>query len=205
MQFFITKNIYHTHDTAGLPSIKPSINFKPQQTYGVPAQQYGPPSAPPSHHSFPSFPKPIHGAGCDGWKPIPGPSIGTQQAFAHSNTASIQTSLPENSYLPPVSNNIPLADTSSYLQVQPLPTNLQLPIAEPLNFNHHADLGANLASGLGLTTINVVKSEGIEVHLFISFFISNRKCQLFDSVQLIYTMLISKYFIDIICSFKAIR
>lgn len=161
------------------PPIKPAINFKPQhqqygpppvqQQYGPPPplqQQYGPPPNAAAQHSFPSFPKPIHGAGCDGWKPIPGPSIGTQQAFAHSNTAAIETSLPENSYLPPISNNIPLADTSSHLQVQPLPTNLQLPIVEPSNFNHEgANLGASLASGLGLTTINVVKSEGIEVRL----------------------------------------
>lgn len=156
------------------PPIKPpQINFKPQQTYGVPAQQnyvspqYGPPSASQSYSfSGPSFPK--HGAGCDGWKPIPGPSVGTQQLYAHSNTASIQSSLPENSYLPPISNNIPLADTSS-LQVQPLATNLQLPISEPSNFNHDAELGASLASGLGLTTINVVKSEGIEVCFFLHY------------------------------------
>lgn len=184
-QFSIPKPIY------GLP-IKPPVNFRPQQpqqTYGVPSQQfqqiqqfqqfqqlqplqplpaqirqplpaYGPPA-------LPNIQKPIHGAGCDGWKPIPGPSIGTQQAIAHSNIATIQSVIPENSYLPPPSNSLHAVDDAN-LQVQPLPTNLQLPSAGPSNFYHHdlgANLGASLSSGLGLTSINVIKSEGIEVCL----------------------------------------
>lgn len=135
----------------------------PQQTYGLPStpirqplSSYGPPS-------LPSFPKPIHGAGCDGWKPIPGPSIGTQ-AIANSHTATIQAVEPENTYLPPSSANLHVADAT--LQVHPLPTNLQLPVAEAPSFHNDADLGASLASGLGLTSINVVKSEGIEVRSF---------------------------------------
>lgn len=165
--------------------MKPAVNFKPpQQNYGpplqapqqiygpplqAPQQSYGLPSAPirqplPSYgppSALPSFPK--HGAGCDGWKPIPGPSIGTQ-AIAHSNTATIQAIAPENTYLPPSSSNLHVADAT--LQVQPLPSNLQLPIAEASNFHNGADLGANIASGLGLTSFNVVKSEGIEVGSF---------------------------------------
>lgn len=125
-----------------------------------PLQTYGPPP------SLPNIQKPIHGAGCDGWKPIPGPSFGTQQAIAHqSNVAAIQAVLPENTYLPPPSNSLHAAPEVN-LQVQPLPTNLQLPAAGPSNFNHHdfgANLGSSLSSGLGLTSINVVKSEGIEV------------------------------------------
>lgn len=184
-QFSIPKPTY------GLP-IKAPVNFRPQQTYGAPLQPlqplpaqirqplpaYGPPS-------LPNIQKPIHGAGCDGWKPILGPSIGTQQAIAHNNVGTIQSVLPENTYLPPPSNSL-YAVADANLQVQPLPTNLQLPAAGPSNFNHH-DLGANLgnslssgpnnfnhhdlgaslghslSSGLGLTSINVVKSEGIEV------------------------------------------
>lgn len=170
-QFSIPKPSY------GLP-IKPPVNFRPQQTYGVPLQPlpaqirqplpaYGPPS-------LPNIQKPIHGAGCDGWKPIPGPSIGTQQAIAHSNVATIQSVIPENTYLPPPSNSLHVVSDAN-LQVQPLPTNLQLPAAGPSNFQHYdltntyqhndlgANLGASLTSGLGLTSINVIKSEGIEV------------------------------------------
>lgn len=192
------------------PPLKPAVSFKPpQQTYGLPPTPirqplpaYGPPTiqlqqnlpsfpqAPsyPAHVSHgPSFPQPVKGAGCDGWKPIPGPllpSIGSHQAFANSNTATIESVAPENSYLPPVSNSLtietvtpessylppassnalPVADTT--LTVQPLPTNLQLPVAEASNFHNDANLGslgADIASGLGLTSINVVKSEGIEV------------------------------------------
>lgn len=164
-QFSIPKPIY------GLP-IKPPVNFRPQQTYGAPLQQipaqirqplpaYGPPS-------LPNIQKPIHGAGCDGWKPIPGPSIGTQQAIFNSNVATIQSVLPENTYLPPSPNSLHTVDDAN-LHVQPLPTNLQLPAAGPLNFNHHdfgANVGASLSSGLGLTSINVVKSEGIEVRTY---------------------------------------
>lgn len=179
--FSVPKPVY------GLP-IKPPVNFKPQTQYGPPQPQipirqpvpiYGPPTLQQpqqqqlqSVQSLPSLPniqRPIHGAGCDGWKPIPGPSVGTQ-ALANSNQASINAFAPENTYLPPASNNFPSAPANNFpvndvnLQVQPLPNNLQLPIAEPYNFNNnHADLGANLASGLGLTSINVVKSEGIEV------------------------------------------
>lgn len=163
----------------GLP-IKPPVNFRPpQQTYGVPQQSYGvplqplpaqirqplPAYGPPALPNIQNIQNPIHGAGCDGWKPIPGPSIGTQQAIAHSNVATIQSVIPENTYLPPPSNSLhTIADTN--LQVQPLPGNLQLPAAGPQNFHHHdfnANLGASLSSGLGLTSINVVKSEGIEV------------------------------------------
>lgn len=172
------------------PPIKPAVNFKPQQTYGLPPTPirqplpgYGPPSvqvqqnlpsfpqAPsyPAHISHgPSFPQPVKGAGCDGWKPIPGPSFGTQQIFANSNTATIESAAPDNTYLPPVSSNaLPVADTT--LTVQPLPTNLQLPVAEASNFHNDANLGSigsDIASGLGLTSINVVKSEGIEVGIF---------------------------------------
>lgn len=183
------------------PPLKPAVNFKPQQTYGLPLSPirqplpaYGPPtvhvqnsppsfpqaqSYPPAHISHgPSFPQPIKGAGCDGWKPIPGPSIGTQQGYANSNTATIESIAPENNYLPPVASNaLPVTPDNSYLPpissnslavadtltVQPLPTNLQLPVAEATNFNNHANLGSDIASGLGLTSINVVKSEGIEV------------------------------------------
>lgn len=172
----------------GLP-IKPPVNFKPHTQYGPPPQipirqpvpVYGPPTVQQSQQlplqplqsvqsvpSLPNIQRPIHGAGCDGWKPIPGPSVGTQ-ALANSNQASINAFAPENTYLPPKSNNFPSAPANNYpvndvnLQVQPLPTNLQLPVAEPYNFNNHADLGVNLASGLGITSINVVKSEGIEV------------------------------------------
>lgn len=105
-----------------------------------PIQSYGPPQ--PTH---------VHGAGCDGWKPIPGPSIGVQ-AIANSNNAQIQSI--DNSYLPPLTNNLPLADNIN-INVQPLPTNLQLPNVEAPKF--HDD------SGLGLTNFNIIKSEGIEV------------------------------------------
>lgn len=97
-----------------------------------------------------------------GWKPIPGPSIGSQE-FAHSNNAaSIQSLVPENQYLPPVSNGLNLQD--AHLQVQPLPTGLQLPNADASNFNHGAILEHISDAGLGLTNINVIKSEGIEVN-----------------------------------------
>lgn len=219
----------------------------PQQTYGVPQQTYGLPPAPirqpipaygpptiqlqqnlPSYHQIPSypahvshgpsFPQPIKGAGCDGWKPIPGPllpsigshqafansntatieSIGNHQAFANSNTATIESIAPENNYLPPVSNSLtietispensylppassnslPVADTT--LTVQPLPTNLQLPAAEASNFHNDANsgsLGADIASGLGLTSFNIVKSEGIEVCLRF-FFLEKIECKI---------------------------
>lgn len=166
------------------PPIKPAVNFKPPQTYGPPPQQnFGPPpqqtyGLPPAPirqplqsygpPSSPSFPKPIHGAGCDGWKPIPGPSFGTQ-AIANSNIAAIHSTLPENSYLPPQSNSLPSADVN--LHVQPLPNNLQLPHAEASNFNNDEHLGASIASGLGLTSFNVVKSEGIEVCSFSRHFL----------------------------------
>ncbi|XP_055310243.1 uncharacterized protein LOC129573580 isoform X2 [Sitodiplosis mosellana] len=188
------------------PPLKPAVSFKPQQSYGLPPTPlrqplpaYGPPTvqvqvqqtlpaipqAPsyPAHISHgPSFPQPIKGAGCDGWKPIPGP---LQQGYANSNTATIESVAPENSYLPPISSNtlqietvipensypppvssntLPVADTT--LTVQPLPTNLQLPVAEAPNFHNDANLGSlgsDIASGLGLTSINVVKSEGIEL------------------------------------------
>lgn len=176
------------------PPIKAAVNFKPQQTYGLPPTplrqpipQYGPPalqslpsfqslpafqslpqslpqqSLPPQ--SFPSFPKPIKSAGCDGWKPIPSPSFGSQ-AFAHSSSATIESIQPDNGYLPPppAENTLHVADAT--LSVQPLPTNLQLPIAEASNFHNDANLGSNIASGLGLTTFNVVKSEGAEVRSF---------------------------------------
>lgn len=144
----------------------PQLHQQPQPlqpVYGLPPQPLQPLQSLQSEPSLPNIHKPIHGAGCDGWKPIPGPSIGTQ-ALAHSNTATINALAPENTYLPPPSNNFPANDI--HLQVQPLPSNLQLPVAEPINFNNHADLGANLASGLGITTLNVVKSEGIEVRTF---------------------------------------
>lgn len=176
------------------PPIKPAVNFKPQQTYGLPPTpirqplpQYGPPIVQnlpsfqqgpsfqqqgpsyPAHISHgPSFPQPIKGHGCDGWKPIPGPSFGTQQAFANSNHATIESVAPDNSYLPPISSNsLPVSD--NVLTVQPLPTDIQLPLAEATNFHQDSNLGSlgsDIASGLGLTSINVVKSEGIEVGLF---------------------------------------
>ncbi|XP_031626053.1 proline-rich extensin-like protein EPR1 [Contarinia nasturtii] len=194
------------------PPIKPAVNFKPQQPqpqirqplpgYGVPVFQ----SIPSFSHqqSIPSFPKPIKGAGCDGWKPIPGPSFGSQ-SIGHSGSASIPaiqpenvylppqsnppvestfsiqpentyevpqlnthtvpesvlTVHPDNTYLPPVANSLHVADSS--LAVHPLPTNLQLPVAEATSFHNDVNLGSNIASGLGLTSINVVKSEGIEL------------------------------------------
>lgn len=142
---------------------------QPQQSYGLPPspiRQPLPAYGPPALQTGPVFPK--HGAGCDGWKPIPGPSVGAQ-AIANSNIASIPaipSIVPENSYLPPQSNSLhslghELHLSDGDLHVQPLPTNLQLPVAEASTFNH--DLGANIATGLGLTNINVVKSEGIEV------------------------------------------
>lgn len=152
------------------------MNFRVQQTYGAPLQPlpaqirqpvpaYGPPS-------LPNIQKPIHGAGCDGWKPIIGPSIGTQQAIANNNVATIHSAIPEDTYLPPSSNSLHAVAEAS-LQVQPLPANLQLPAAGPANFNYHNDnhhsfnqnLGASISSGLGLTSVNVIKSEGIEVCL----------------------------------------
>lgn len=148
-----------------------AINFKPVgQTYGPPppirppiiSQSYGPPSL--QHQSLPNFINGPKTHGCDGWKPIPGPAIPIPvQSIANSNIGSIQpiqSTLPDNSYLPPVSNNLPLADNSLHvenLHVEPLPGNLQLPVAEATNFNGLGDLG------LGLTNINIVKSEGIEV------------------------------------------
>lgn len=97
-----------------------------------------------------------------GWKPIPGPSIGSQ-AFANSNNAaSIQSFVPENQYLPPISNGLNLQDAN--LQVQALPTSLQLPNADASNFNHGTILEHISDAGLGLTNINVIKSEGIEVY-----------------------------------------
>lgn len=173
---------------------KPAVNFKPlppppqhqqlpQQTapqpiYGLPQQQqqlqirqppaqaYGPPKQPL-----------IHGAGCDGWKPIPNPHpIGSAQQIGNiqadhshpgtitihtqtlplddANQAPVQSDLSESAYLPSPANNLASADNIN-LSVQPLPANLQLPIDEASGF--HDD------SGLGLTNINVVKSEGIEV------------------------------------------
>lgn len=101
-----------------------------------------------------------------GWKPIPGPSFGSQ-AFAHSNNAAnIQSFVPENQYLPPVSNGLNLQDAhlQDALQVQPLPTSLQLPNADASNFNHGTILEHISDAGLGLTNINVIKSEGIEVN-----------------------------------------
>lgn len=148
----------------GLP-IKSPVSFRPQQIYGVPSAPirqplpaYGPPS-------LPQIKNPIHGAGCDGWKPIFGPSVGTQQIVAHNSAEVIQNVAPENTYLPPSSNSIQTV-ADAHLQVQPLPTNLQLPAVGPSNFNHHdlgTHLGNSLSSGLGLTNINVIKSEGIEV------------------------------------------
>lgn len=183
---------------------KPAINFKPQQPirqpssqygpppssqYGPPSSQFGPPPPPPaqfgppsSQYGPPSFPKPIHGAGCDGktnqiridknylhsimyslgWKPIPGPSFGTQNVAHSNNIGSIQSVLPDNSYLPPPSSNsLTLSDID--LNVQPLPTNLQLPVAEAPNFNGESVFDHLNQAGLGLTNINVIKSEGIEV------------------------------------------
>lgn len=97
-----------------------------------------------------------------GWKPISGPSFGSQ-AFAHSNNAaSIQSLVPESQYLPPVSNGLNLQD--AHLQVQPLPTIFQLPNEDASNFNHGATLEHISNAGLGLTNINVIKSEGIEVN-----------------------------------------
>lgn len=173
-----------------------------------PLPVYGPPQSFHSsighQQSFPSFPKPIKGAGCDGWKPIPGPSFGAQSIGHSSGTASISAHQPENTYLPPQSNPLqvlqstlsvqpestygvpqlntntvsdtvlPVQPENTYLppsnalpvaelSVQPLPTNLQLPVAEATSFHNDVNLGSNIASGLGLTSINVVKSEGIEV------------------------------------------
>lgn len=71
--------------------------------------------------------------------------------------------MPENQYLPPVSNGLNLQDAQ--LQVQPLPTSLQLPNADASNFNHGAILEHISDAGLGLTNINVIKSEGIEVNI----------------------------------------
>lgn len=97
-----------------------------------------------------------------GWKPIPGPSIGSQ-AFANSNNAAnIQSLVPENQYLPPIPNGLNLQD--AHLQVQALPENLQLPNADAPNFNHETILEHISDAGLGLTNINVIKSEGIEVY-----------------------------------------
>lgn len=70
--------------------------------------------------------------------------------------------MPENQYLPPVSNGLNLHD--AHLQVQPLPTSLQLPNADASNFNHGVILEHISDAGLGLTNINVIKSEGIEVN-----------------------------------------
>lgn len=155
---------------------KPAVNFKPPQQQQQPQAIYGGPQAsqsvrqPVQAYGPPKQPL-IHGAGCDGWKPIPNPhpiqqhqqnlqsdphtiTIQTQTITANSNQAPIQTDLVENTYLPPPSNNLALADNIN-LNVQPLPTNLQLPIDEASRF--HDD------SGLGLTNINIVKTDGFEV------------------------------------------
>lgn len=172
----------------GLPN-KPAINFKPQQTYGVPSRpirppvsgygppsllqsasnqlppqsisQYGPPpnsqyGPPPSSQYGP--PKNINGplpVRCDGWKPIPGPSI---QAVPNNIGSSIQSILPDNSYLPP-SNGLVLADTHVE-QSTNIGDDLQLPIAEAGNFL------ADNSLGLGITSFDVIKSNGIEVSAF---------------------------------------
>lgn len=160
----------------GLP-LKPAINFnvgKPQQTYGIPVgpirqpiNTYGPPQLlPQSQSPIPSFrpqqqPQPSSqygppqqigpvlnsGVRCDGWRPIPGPSI----PIPNSNGGGVQSVISDNSYLPPPSNS--LAD----IHYQEISNNggLQLPVADAGNF--HTD------DGLGLTTLNVIKSEGIEV------------------------------------------
>lgn len=152
----------------------------PQPIYGLPQQlqQPQPPQQPqirqPLVQTYGPPKQPlIHGAGCDGWKPIPNPhpidnSISGAASHPHPGTITIQTqTLPldpnpvpvqsdqsENAYLPPATNNLASADNIN-LSVQPLPANLQLPIGEPSSF--HDD------SGLGLTNINVYKTEGIEV------------------------------------------
>lgn len=155
----------------------------PQPTYGLPQpvqsrQPPPPPPSPPQQTYGPPKQPLIHGAGCDGWKPIPNPHpIGNvlsdiASPHPHPGTITIQTqTIPldpnpvpltaeqsknaDNSYLPPpAANNLALADNIN-LSVQPLPANLQLPIGEASKF--HDD------SGLGLTNINVIHSEGIEV------------------------------------------
>lgn len=168
---------------------KPAVNFKPQQhqpqqhqpqqIYAAPTQQqpqqiYAAPTQqqPQVHQPIQQFGPPkqplIHGAGCDGWKPIPNPhpqlsnqiaDAGTitiqTQSIPNANPAPIQADLVESTYAAS-SNNLQSADNIN-LSVQPLPTNLQLPVEDALQF--HDD------SGLGLTNINVVKTEGFEVRI----------------------------------------
>lgn len=88
---------------------------------------------------------------CDGWKPIPGPSIQTNNIGS-----SIQSALPENSYLPPA-NSLVLAADTHVEHAANIGDNLQLPIAEAGNFL------ADNALGLGITSFDVIKSNGIEV------------------------------------------
>lgn len=114
----------------------------PSNTYGVPSSQYGPPKN--------SGPLPVR---CDGWKPIPGPSI---QPLPNNIGSSIQSILPDNSYLPPA-NSLALAADTHVEQSAHVGDDLQLPIAEAGNFL------ADNSLGLGITSFDVIKSNGIEV------------------------------------------
>lgn len=164
--------------TYGLPS-KPAVNFnfgRPQQSYGPPSRPirppvsvYGPPSPlPSSSNQLPQQPLPQYGAPpspqygppknngplpvkCDGWKPIPGPSI-----QPNNIASSIQSVFSENSYLPPA-NSLALAADTHVEQAANIGDNLQLPIAEASNFL------ADNSLGLGITSFDVIKSNGIEV------------------------------------------
>lgn len=130
------------HQSYGIPPvIRPPV--APINTYGPPGQsihrpqnQYGPPRGPQFNPDIK----------CDGWRPIPGPSVGT----ANSN-GQVQAILPDNSYLPP-SNS--LSDSQSHN----IDSDLQLPIAEAVNFH------------TGQSNINVVQSESIEVSKWQMFY-----------------------------------
>lgn len=110
-------------------------SMKPHQSYGVPQNSYGPPKGPHFANTD---------TRCEGWRPIPGPSIGT----ANSNQlGQVDAIVPDNSYLPPVSNALSDSSSSSFASEG----DLQLPISEAINFH------------TGQSNINVVQSESIEV------------------------------------------
>lgn len=140
------------------PPQQPSFQYgfpqqQQQQHQQQPSLQYGPPQQ-QYHHQQQQSQQQQHVQGpiphrCEGWKPIIGPVIQPQPN--HASSGSIQSI--SNTYLP-TSNSL-----SADVQV-PQQTNIQgleLPISEPVNFHGHNEGG--------LTSFDIIKSNGIEVSL----------------------------------------